>query len=390
MSTSYEDTTQAESPRQAINRLAKEAGFDLVAVTDASEFDEDRAVALRRIDDGLMEGLPWFSKQRVEHGTDPDYLLLGARSIISLGLNYYPGQSEATVDRAGLVARYARGRDYHRLMKRRMRRLVTALAEHPALRDVDDSLKARWFVDDGPMLDRAAAVRSGLGWFGKNGNVLNPSFGSWLLLGQIITNLVLEPDQPLSKTCGQCTRCIPSCPTDAIVAPYVVDNRRCISYLTIEHKGAIPRDLRPAMGTWVFGCDLCQEVCPVNRKAKATADPNFGRRDLTALNLIELLDMTEGEFRQRFAGTPLMRAKHVGMQRNACVALGNLRYESAVPSLVRALGDACALVKQHSAWALGRIGGPDAESALELALHAEQDEAVREEIRLALDEIRQG
>ena len=207
-------------------------------------------------------------------------------------------------------------------MKRRMRRLVIALAEHPALQQSDAELKARWYVDDGPMLDRAAAARAGLGWFGKNGNILNPIYGSWLLLGQIVTNLQLEPDAPLAKTCGQCTRCIPACPTDAIVAPYVVDNRRCISYLTIEHKGAIPRELRPAMGTWVFGCDICQEVCPVNRKAQATSDPNFGRRDLTALDLVELLDMDEAQFRQRFAGTPLMRAKRVGMQRNACVGVG--------------------------------------------------------------------
>ena len=172
-------------------------------------------------------------------------------------------------------------------------------------------------------------------WAGsaKNGNILNPTYGSWLLLGQIITNLQLEPDAPLAKTCGQCVRCIPACPTDAIVAPYVVDNRRCISYLTIEHKGAIPRELRPAMGTWVFGCDICQEVCPVNRKAKATSDPNFGRRDLTALDLVELLDMDEQQFRQRFAGTPLMRAKRVGMQRNACVALGNLGDATATRAL---------------------------------------------------------
>ena len=189
MSTQPTDTQTTESLRQVIDRLAREVGFDVVAVAEASTFDADRAVALQRIDAGLMDGLPWFTKQRVERGTDPETLLPGARSIISLGLNYYPGTEETEPSGAGLVARYARGRDYHRLMKRRMRRLVVALSEHPALQRTGESLAARWFVDDGPMLDRAAAARAGLGWFGKNGNILNRDFGSWLLLGQILTNL---------------------------------------------------------------------------------------------------------------------------------------------------------------------------------------------------------
>ena len=371
--------------RRLIDGLAREVGFDLVAVTDSADFGADRETAMRRIDDGLMDGLPWFTKARVARGSSPDELLPGARSIISLGLNYYPGSTPAPERGSGLVARYAQGRDYHRVMKRRMRRLVIALSEHPALQQADEELAARWYVDDGPMLDRAAAARAGLGWFGKNGNILNPTYGSWLLLGQIVTNLQLEPDAPLAKTCGRCVRCIPACPTDAIVAPYVVDNRRCISYLTIEHKGAIPRDLRPAMGTWVFGCDICQEVCPVNRKAKATSDPNFGRRDLTTLDLVELLDMDEAQFRQRFAGTPLMRAKRVGMQRNACVALGNMGDATAAPALERALASGDPLVRQHAAWALGRIGGAEAVAAL-LAESVEPDEDVRAGIRLALAE----
>ena len=387
MSTQPTDTQTTESLRQVIDRLAREVGFDVVAVAEASTFDADRAVALQRIDAGLMDGLPWFTKQRVERGTDPETLLPGARSIISLGLNYYPGTEETEPSGAGLVARYARGRDYHRLMKRRMRRLVVALSEHPALQRTGESLAARWFVDDGPMLDRAAAARAGLGWFGKNGNILNRDFGSWLLLGQILTNLELEPDRPLAKTCGECTRCIPACPTDAIVAPYVVDNRRCISYLTIEHRGSIPRELRASMGTWVFGCDICQEVCPVNRKAKQTSDPNFGRRDLSELDLVELLEMSEADFRTRFAGTPLMRAKWLGMQRNACVALGNLKSNAGAPALARALLSAHSLVRQHAAWALGRIGGAKAANALETARATECDEAVRAEIRMALEEI---
>ena len=366
--------------RRWVDQAAHDAGFDLVAVTSADSFASDRDEALRRIDDGLMDGLPWFNAQRVQRGTDPETLLPGARSIISLGWNYYPPDDPPATDRAGLIARYARGRDYHRVMKRRMRRVVLDLTER-----LGDRIAARWYVDDGPMLDRASAARAGLGWFGKNGNILNPTYGSWLLLGQIITDLPLAADPPLAKTCGQCSRCIPACPTDAIVAPYVVDNRRCISYLTIEHKGAIPTELRASMGNWVFGCDICQEVCPVNRKAKATGDPNFGRTDLSSIDLVELLDMTEEQFRHRFAGTPIMRAKQVGMQRNACVALGNSGDPAAVPGLTRALTSAPPLVRAHAAWALGRIGGADARTALQLALDSEADPEVLSEIRPALD-----
>ncbi len=365
--------------RQLVDETATAVGFDLVAVTTADEFAHDRDIAVRRIDAGLMDGLPWFTGERVRRGSSPDELLPGARSIISLGWNYRPAEETDAAPGHGLIARYARGRDYHRVMKRRMRRMVLDLQDR-----LGSQFAARWYVDDGPMLDRAAAARAGLGWFGKNGNILNPTYGSWILLGQLITDLPLVADAPLSKTCGQCARCIPACPTDAIVAPYVVDNRRCISYLTIEHKGDIPRELRPAMGNWVFGCDICQEVCPVNRKAKATNDPNFGRRDLSAVDLVELLEMTEEEFRQRFAGTPIMRAKREGMQRNAGVALGNLGDSDAVPPLSRALQTAAPVVRSHAAWALGRIGSADAREILRVAADTELDGEVLTEIREAL------
>ena len=380
--------------RDLVDRLARAAGFDLVAVADAADFDADRDETWRRIDAGLMDGLPWFTAERVERGTRPGELLPGVRSIITVGINYYAADdgdgdgdggnddAAASASGRGIVARYARGRDYHRVMKRRLRRLTLDLSAA-----LGRDLAARWHVDDGPMLDRAAAARAGLGWFGKNGNILTPQLGSWVLIGQLLTDLPLLPDAPLAKSCGQCARCIPACPTDAIVAPYVVDNRRCISYLTIEHRGVIPRGLRAAMGNWVFGCDICQEVCPVNRKAKATGDANFGRRDLAHPDLVELLTLTEGEFRERFAGTPVMRAKWVGMRRNACIALGNGGDLGAVPPLAAALGDAEPLVRLHAAWALGRIGGSDAAAALRRAWGVETDGAVREEIRLALGEL---
>ena len=371
--------------RSLVDRVAGEVGFDLVRVASADEFAGDRDIAFRRIDDGLMDGLPWFTRERVRRGSTPQELLPGARSVISLGWSYRTDEDASAPAGSGVIARYARGRDYHRVMKRRMRRMVLELEDRLGSR-----FAARWYVDDGPMLDRAAAARAGLGWFGKNGNILSPTHGSWILLGQVITDLALTPDAPLVKNCGQCSRCMPACPTDAIVAPYVVDNRRCISYLTIEHRGDIPRELRTAIGNWVFGCDICQEVCPVNRKARATDDPNFGRRDLSSVDLIELLGMSDDEFRGRFAGTPVMRAKREGMQRNACVALGNAGDAAAVPALRRALRNAGPVVRRHAAWALGRLGTDDALTALRAAVATEPDESVRAEIRSALDDAGAG
>ena len=225
--------------------LAGACGFDLVRITSAEEFAADREAALRRIQDGHMDGLPWYTADRVNRGSRPDELLPGARSIICLGQSYLPPGDDlgpaaaAPLAASGRVARYARVKDYHRSMKRRMRDFVREVASQ-----LGSDVAARWYVDDGPMLDRAAAVRSGLGWFGKNTNVLTPSHGSWVFLGQVITDLDLTADPPSPKTCGACVLCIDDCPTGAIVAPYVVDNTRCISYLTIENRG--PDSPRPA------------------------------------------------------------------------------------------------------------------------------------------------
>ncbi len=374
---------------------ARACGFDLVGVTSADKFVADREAALERIREGRMDGLTWYTEQRVKRGTNPAELLTGARSIISLGISYLgnacpEGKAPAL---AGRVARYAWVRDYHRVMKRRMREFVRCLEQ-----GLESSVAARWYVDDGPMLDRAAANRAGIGWFGKNTNILTAGFGSWVFLGQVITDLVLEPDAPLKKSCGACVRCIEDCPTGAIAAPYVVDNARCISYLTIENRGPIPRELRPMMQDWVFGCDICQDVCPVNRKARPAGQPipfpHTGARGdderpagMALLDLVELLDMTDAEFRVRFAGTPVMRAKRAGMQRNACVALGNLGRLEAVPALGRALLQAEPLVRMHAAWALGRIGGAGAGKLLTEAARRETHHGALEEIRAARAEL---
>ena len=391
---------------------ARACGFDLVGVTSAEDFVADQEAALERVSSGLMDGLPWYTESRVMRGTSPGELLPGAVSVICLGLSYWveDGAGGSRADGGGFagvtgdgqnrdssgygtggkgrVARYAWVRDYHRAMKRRMKAFVRGLEE-----ELESEISARWYVDDGPMLDRAAANRAGIGWFGKNTNILTPTFGSWVFLGQVITDLNLEPDAPLKKSCGSCARCIEDCPTGAIVAPYVLDNARCISYLTIENRGAIPRELRPLMQDWVFGCDICQDVCPVNRKASEAETPiatagNGGERGPKGmLDLIELLELSDEEFRSRFAGTSIMRAKRLGMQRNACVALGNLGGEASLPALSRALRDAEPLVRRHAAWAVGRIGGREATGALIHAAEEERDAEVLEEIEAALAEL---
>ena len=375
--------------KELIRSYGIESGFDLVRITGADAFAQDREAALSRIKAGQMDGLPWFTESRVERGSDPQQLLPGARSIICLGLSYF--DSEAKLDTGpgkGKVARYARVKDYHRTMKRRMRSFVRGLQEK-----LETPVAARWYVDDGPMLDRAAAARSGLGWFGKSTNILTQSHGSWVLLGQVVTDLELEPDPPLKKTCGACVRCIDDCPTGAIVAPFVIDNARCISYQTIENRGVIPLEMRPLIGDWIFGCDICQDVCPVNLKAAPPLSP-IPPADAIGpsgqLDLAEILGLTDEEFRSRFQGTSIMRAKRVGLQKNACVALGNLREESGVPALVSALETGEPLVRGHAAWALGQIATPEAIQALERSLTSESDSYVLEETDAALLAARQG
>ena len=371
-----------------ITEYAIKSGFDLVRITGADEFARDRDAALARIKAGQMDGLPWYTESRVRRGADPQTLLPGARSIICLGLSYLDAEDGGRpAPGGGKVARYARVKDYHRAMKRRMKPFVRGLEER-----LESSIEAKWYVDDGPMLDRAAAARSGLGWFGKSTNILTPSHGSWVLLGQVITDLDLEPDPPLQKTCGSCVRCIDDCPTGAIVAPFVVDNERCISYQTIENRGVIPLAMRPLIGDWIFGCDICQDVCPVNRKAEKPLQPIQMAEAVGSsgqLDLVEILALSEAEFRTRFQGTSIMRAKRVGLQKNACVALGNNRDESGVEALVSTLKTAEPLVRGHAAWALGQIATPNAIRSLEQSATSESDTYVLGEIETALKESRQ-
>lgn len=374
-----------KSLEEKIKQYARKLGFDIVGITTAEPFLRDEQAAVERVRQGFMDGLNWYTEERVRRANRPQALLEGAKSVISLAISYNTG--DPTPDNGALtgkIARYAWGDDYHNVIKKRLRGFAEGLPEAAG-----QPVKTRIFVDDGPMNDRAAAERTGVGWFGKNTNILTPSHGSWVFLGQVITDLELEPDAPLKKTCGSCVRCIDACPTGAIVAPYVLDNTRCISFLTIELRGPIPRELRPLVGDWVFGCDICQDVCPVNRKAQESLEPAFRQRhDFSAPTLMPLLELDDEGFRERFRNSPVKRAKRVGLQRNVCVALGNIGDPQAVPALNKALNSADDLVRMHAAWALGRIGGKEAVRALESALEIEGDAEVVQEMEMALSDMR--
>ncbi len=330
----------------------------------------------------MYDGLPWFSHERADRATEPVRALNAAASVITLAAPYKTEFApQGSIDGLrGRVARYAWGRDYHRVLEKKLRSLAAFIEERCGAR-------SRGLVDYGPLAERAYAARAGIGWFGKSTNLLLPGLGSWILLAELLTTAPLEADPPLAKSCGGCTRCIVACPTGAISGPYVVDNRRCISFQTIENRGWIPRELRPLMGDWVFGCDLCQDVCPVGGGREGAALPEFAPATLDAAlpELTALLSLSQEEFHSRFQGRAIVRAKRAGLARNACVALGNIGDAGAVPALMAALnGDESPVVRGHAAWALGRIGGAPARGALTAAREAEADAQVLDEIDTAI------
>lgn len=339
-----------------IKALARQVGFDIVGVTSAAPFPSLNELLLDRLKRGLMGGLTWFTAERAAVSSDVHRLVPTARSIIALGLSYLgPGQFTPSTPGAprGRVARYAWGRDYHPVILRRTARFIELLRERYGHEDARKGM-----VDTARIVDRAVAQRAGVGWYGKNTCILTHSHGSWVFLAEVVTDLELLPDQPLRTTCGKCTRCLPACPTDALIEPGVMDVGRCISYLTIEERGSIPLALRPLLGDWIFGCDRCQEVCPVNLKARASAPPEFGPEQGIGPSpeLLPLLALDEAQFRARFAGTPIKRIKRRGLRRNVCVALGNSGDPAVIPALEQVLRDEPdALVREHAAWALARL-----------------------------------
>jgi len=250
-----------------------------------------------------------------------------------------------------VVARYARLDDYHEVLGGRLKQLTQFVNQLGGA-----ETHSLWYVDTGPLLERDFAQRAGIGFIGKHTNVISRRFGNWILLAEIVTTLELEPDAPEKNHCGNCTRCIEACPTRAITAPFQLDARLCISYLTIELKGPIPVALRPAIGNRIFGCDDCLAACPWNRFAReGRLMKEHARPELTAPDLMELLQLDEAGFKSRFAGTPILRTKRRGWLRNVCVALGNTGDKSILPALEKATGDAEPLIAEHARWAMERI-----------------------------------
>ena len=372
-------TAMADPLTREIKGFARSLGFDLVGITTADRLVPDD----RRLEAWVAAGMHGAMDYMAEHtprAAHPAQVVAGARSAVVVALAYHWDATppDDSLPR-GRVSAYAWGTDYHRLMGEKLAALSAFLVARGAA-------IARYYVDTGPLLDRALAHRAGLGWFGKNTMLITKAgHGSYVFLGEILTDLPLEPDPPMEGSCGSCRICLDRCPTGAIVAPFVVDARRCISYLTIELRGWIPRDLRPLMGTWVYGCDVCQDVCPHNTLVREGLHDEFApRRDVAFPDLLDLLHLDERTYLERFRHSAIKRAKRQGLRRNAAVALGNLRDAQALPALARAMDDADPIVRGHAAWALGQIGGDEARAALRRRAQVESDPEVLAELSAAV------
>jgi len=386
---------------RAVKARARGLGFDHVGIArvDVAPHAEAFLEWLQRGYAGEMR----YMARNLERRLNPRLIQADAKSLVVVARNYWvnPPDDSLLIDPSrGRISCYAWGQDYHDVLKPRLFALDAFLRALSGRRTY-----GRAYVDTGPVLERAWAERAGVGFVGKNACLIRPRAGSWSFLGVLLVPEDLEPnpepvlltaDPPRWRlpdgtvgTCGRCRRCLDACPTDAFVGPYTVDARRCISYLTIELRGPIPRELRPRMGNWIFGCDVCQDVCPWNQRfARPSEEPAFTPRpEQIAPPLLDLVALDEAGFRQRFRKTPIMRAKRRGLLRNVCVALGNWGDPVAVPALeARLMSDPEALIRGHAAWALGRIGTRGARAALDRARGREGDGYVQEEIERALEE----
>ena len=305
-------TLAATALTEKVRAEALAQGFDRVAIGPAGP--PEHGEAFRRWVDAGHAGTMAYLERRLGERLDPERVLPGARSVVAVALNYYQGEADPSW---APVARYAWGRDYHDVMLPRLEALSRILAEAGGAR-------SRAYVDTGPVLERDLAAGAGLGWIGKNTMLLHPALGSWFFIGVVLTTAELDRDAPLPDRCGTCRACLDACPTGAFVAPYVLDARRCISYLTIEHRGDIAAELRPLVGGWEFGCDLCQSVCPWNRRAPETGEAAFVPADRYP-GAEAILGMDDAAFARRFVGTALTRPRAAGMRRNATIALANRR-----------------------------------------------------------------
>lgn len=376
-----------DSITEMIKAEARRLGFQLVGVTTPDP-PAHLDVYADWLAQGYHAGMGWMGTDRArERRADPLKILPQCQSILVLGIRY-PAASLKRSDydsNVGKVASYALGDDYHDVLPVRLRGMVEYIELLTGI-----PVPNRWYTDTGPILERELAQRAGLGWIGKNTCLINQELGSYFLLAEILLGIELVSDAPVEKDfCGSCTRCIDHCPTACITPERTIDANRCISYLSIEHKGFIPQELRHRMGTWIFGCDVCQQVCPWNRKVvNQDVDPAlFPRPAINSSTLADELSLTPQEFNRKFKGSPIKRTKRRGYLRNVAIALGNTGDKDAIPALIKSLNDDEPLVRGHAAWALGQIGGEDVNQALLSAVRIESDDTVLFEISAVIDQL---
>ena len=352
--------------KTAIRQRAAELGFDDCRFTTATP--PASAEKFQNWLAGKQNGEMTWLERNAEKRIEPQKVLADVKSIIALAVSYAQGDewrvandmeqpaaprhsSLATRHSTGVVARYAQFKDYHDVIGEKLKLLTQFVNQFSG---ADTS--SLWYVDTGPILERDSAQRAGIGFIGKHTNLISRKLGNWIFLAEILTTLELEPDAPEKNHCGNCTRCISACPTNAITAPFELDARKCISYLTIELKGAIPLEFRKAIGNRIYGCDDCLAACPWNKFARAgNLMKPHARTDLAAPDLIELLQLDDAGFKSHFAGTPMLRTKRRGFLRNVCVALGNMGDENALPALGKAAADYEPLIAEHARWAVSEI-----------------------------------
>jgi epoxyqueuosine reductase len=363
---SIPDQVDPAAERAALARrvraMALDLGFHAVGFARADVMlDEDIARYDAFVADGMHGEMSWLAEHRdARVRLDGESILRGARSVVCLARRYQRSRDQEATDPqlAGSIARYARGRDYHKFLRKRVRRLAAFVR---SLGSPESPVHARPLCDDAPVLERAWAARAGLGFVGKNGMLVVPGVGSMVLLGEVVTTLELQPEAPMAERCGACTRCLDACPTGAFPAPFVLDPRRCISYLTIEHRSSIPEEIRSQVGSRLFGCDECQSVCPFNASASRSArvepnDPFAPLERWSRVSLEALVTMDEARWREVSEGSPLRRAGKQGLARNAAIVLGNGGDVAALPTLTRAAtGHPDAAVRDAARWAVARL-----------------------------------
>jgi epoxyqueuosine reductase len=371
--------SNVSSLSSSIREEALRLGFLKVGIVPAQPLPQEEHFTTW-LERGLHGEMRYMERQ-AQKRRNPQMVLPNAKSLLILALNYYTEDRPANTPLTGMISRYAWGDDYHAIVESRLTRLLDFIQTR------DPSLQGLCYSDTGPVMEKVWGALSSLGWMGKHTNLIIRDHGSWFFVGIILLDTELEYDSQEKDFCGSCSRCIEACPTGAIIAPYVLDARLCISYLTIEYRGIIPRRLRPLMGNRIFGCDSCQEVCPWNRFAAKTAEKAFCSRESSIpADLVSLASITPGEFKDRFSKSPVLRVAYSGFIRNAVIALGNSHMKEALPTLEKALQQPNPLIRAHAAWALGQIDSSQTLRILTSIRANETDPFVQEEIAAALGE----